>query len=222
MARFNNGKGGGKRPNSPSSEGPIRISEPRCAVCNAAHRSTWDKHLAEGYSISEICRMAEAMGEKFSRKSLTNHRDKHLTLKEAAIRRMIEDQAAAFIHDIEEHKGFMLTRRALLTTMMQEGYEAILKQKVKVDPQTLLQVAALLERMDAEEHAVAIDEMMVEMQAFMEAVKMLVEDDMWDRIVDQYESNLAISKQPPRLEQLVGPPIEDVEVLEDDEPEEES
>jgi hypothetical protein len=145
-------------------------------------------------SYSEIARYFEALGENVTRKSLSNHHAKHMWVESAAIRSLIEDRAREALKDVEEHKGFLLEKKGLLEIMMQQGYSSLMTGNTQVEPKDLLAVIDKLERMDAAQEAIAVDELLKDFNDFADAVKSLAPEDMWAKIFEQYELNVQARK----------------------------
>lgn len=214
MARFQEDEEGVSRPDKKhSTRGLPWIYEPKCSICRSTNRKAIDQMLVAGFSLRSIAEHFERLGETFTRASLSRHGRKHVTLQSAAIRRIIEKRAEDMVDSVEEAAGFLATRRSILEVAMQKGYDQIMSGSAHISPQDLLAIMDKLERMEAEEHAVAVDEMMRDFNAFAQAVKAMVEEEKWPEIVALYKENLQDMKTP-ALEDLIqigpGYEIEDI------------
>ena len=214
MAKFKDEDEGGSRPSRKhSSKGLPFIYEPRCAVCTSTYRRSVDQMLVAGFSLANIAAHFERLGETFSRASVGRHSKNHLTLHSAAIRRIVEKRTDNMLENVEEAAGFLASKRAILEVALQKSYDNVLSGSAHLTAQDMLSIMEKLERMEAEEHAVAVDEMIRDFKAFSQAVKQLVAEDIWPQIVEQYRANLEATKIP-ALEQMIqiGPSeIEDIE-----------
>lgn len=193
MPRWDGNKGdGGNAPAGPKP--PPQVVDKRCQVCTSQYRKDMERLIVLSLSYSEIARYFEALGETITRKSLSNHHAKHMWVETAAIRSLIEDRAREALKDVEEHKGFLLEKRGLLEVMLQQGYHSIMSGNTQVEPKDLLAVVEKLERMEAAQEAVAVDELLKDFNDFADAVKALVPEDMWAKIFEQYELNVKARK----------------------------
>lgn len=223
MAKFDNNQEdeGGSRPSRRhTSRGIPFIHEPRCSICKSQYRRAIDQMLVSGFSLANIAEHFERLGDTFTRQALGRHKNKHLTLHSAAIRRIVEKRAEDIVDSVDEHTEFLASKRAILEVGLQKGFENIMSGSAHIAPQDLLNIMEKLERMEAEEHSHAIDEMMRDFKAFADAVKMLVDEDVWPEIAAQYRLNLEATKVPvlEALVQIEAPPI-DAEIVEDEEDE---
>lgn len=223
MAKFDNSAEdeGGSRPSRRYTQrGVPFIHEPRCSICKSQYRKAIDQMLVAGFSLANVAEYFERIGDTFTRQALGRHKNKHLTLHSAAIRRIVEKRAEDIVDSVEEHSEFLASKRAILEVALQKGFENIMSGSAHITPESLLAIMEKLERMEAEEHSHAIDEMMRDFKAFADAVKALVAEEVWPEIAALYKLNLEATKMPV-LEDLVmiEAPIEDAQIIEDEEDE---
>jgi hypothetical protein len=200
MGRFEGDRGG--RPPATTPVGPPIVEDKRCLVCKSQYRKDMERLLVVGLSYSEIARYFEALGEEITRKSLSNHREKHMWVETAAIRGLIEEKARAAMLDVEEHKGFLTTKHGVLETLLQQGYRDILSGITKVEAKDMLAIIEKLQQMEREEKSVAVDEMIAEFNAFADAVKAVCSPEQWKEIYRRFDLLLETRKHQP-LEQLI-------------------
>ena len=217
MARFD-GNGNERfdrqdKKNLPALPDAVGIVEPRCKICNSAHRRDIDRYLVMGMSHREIVRYFEALGEDFTPNNISIHSRKHLNLQSAAIRRVIEKRAGEALIDIEETSDFLLTKRSVLEVMLHKGYESILAGMSIVEPRDIITVVEKLEKMEAEANSIAVDEMIRDFEAFADAVRQFVPEDIWPKMLETYKQNLQKDNVGSSLG--IEPPLEDVEIEEE-------
>lgn len=169
----------GQKPSRPTKI-PL-IVEQKCLVCKSVHRHLVDQMLVAGLSFSEIERQFEFAGLK--RRSIANHKDKHLGYEEAAIREVIEREATNAQRNFEEGKSRLITKNAYLEVALQKAYDALIKDMTVVEPKDAVKVIEMLQRMQDSHHDVMIDELRIQFQMFMQSVKELVEREKWESIV---------------------------------------
>jgi hypothetical protein len=167
----------------------MEISEPRCHVCQSRFRRTIDQLLAVGVPFSEIAR--QFGDENLSRKSISNHRDKHLNVTDAAVRHVLEERAKQMGEDIENGKKTLLTRRGILEVAIMQGYQSIISGQTPVEPRELASFLTLAEKWDESSSSVEKEELQLQMQAFLDAVHNIVPKVYWIPVAEEFERLLA-------------------------------
>lgn len=189
MTRFggqgnSNNSGGGAVVSFPVDE----IVEPRCSICKSRFRRTMDQLLVMGVPFSEISRQFETEG--ITRRALSNHKRKHLSVEQAAIRQVIEEKARQIGEDVDNTKRSLLTRKGYMEIAMMKSYQSILDGTVVPEPRDIVAMISVMEKMEKDSSAVQVDEMMRDFNAFTQAVKEVVGSDQYDRIVSKFKSIL--------------------------------
>lgn len=157
------------------------IVEPKCLVCNSPHRHLVDKMLVAGMTYSEIERQFEFAGLK--RRSISNHKDKHLGYEEAGIRAIIEQEALAAQRNYEDGVSRVVTKNAYLEVALQKAYDALLTNATVVEPKDAVKIIEQLQKLQEQGHGVALDELQLQLQMFIQAVKEVVAKEHWEIIV---------------------------------------
>lgn len=183
MPKFTSTNGGGTRtPVKKTQKGGVPlIIEPRCKVCQSPHRHLVDQLLVSGHSYSEIERQFEFA--KLPRRSISSHADKHLGYEETAIREIIEREALAAQKNFEEGKQRLVTNNAYLEVAKQKAYDALINDDVMVEPKDAVKIIEQLEKLQERNQSVALDELRVQLQMFIQAVKEVVPKSSWIDIV---------------------------------------
>ena len=157
------------------------IKEPRCKVCQSPHRTLVDQMLVSGLSYSEIERQFAFAG--IPRRSISTHKDSHLGYEEAAIREVIERSAIADQKNYDVGVQRLVTKNAYLEVALQKGYDALVKNETLVEPKDAVKIIEQLQKLQDANQGEALDELRVQFQMFMQAVKELVERSRWEDIV---------------------------------------
>lgn len=162
--------------------------EPRCTVCNSPFRDYIDAMLARGAasytSIAE--KVPGADGHKLSRQAVTNHAEKHLGFQEDAIRRILEAEAVEVAQNYQDNVRGAMTRRGALEIAMRKGFEDLVAGRTDVEVKDLLAIVQALEKMDETTSAAQVDQMRMQTEAFIRAIREEVDDEkLWERIVDR-------------------------------------
>jgi hypothetical protein len=198
MARFKIPKqtsGGG---GTPSVRQTFDIVEPRCKVCTHPQRREIDMMLALGWSQADVIRhwnnIMELQGlpksEFFMRNGMSTHVKKHLSIKDAAIRRIIEARARAEGLDIELVEGFILTKQGVAEALIAAGLESLHRGDTTVEPKDILTAIKIISELEADRVAQAEEVMLQEIKAFTAAVKKVVPEEKWKEIYEAYEQEL--------------------------------
>lgn len=170
--------------------GVVEIVNKQCRICMSPDRYEIEKLIAYGMSQREVLRQFEQLGQKFNKNSMSNHVRKHMTLRKAVVRRIVEQQAAKQFENIEEVAGTLLTTRGILEVMRQKGAEQIIDGNTHVEPETLLKVMGQLDVLDSSEESEKLQEMMVELNCLLRAVQSTVPEGVWQQITKQFQINL--------------------------------
>jgi len=178
--------------------------ESRCNVCKSQYRKAIDKMIAMGTSYVEISRIFSTEEKSIDRRSISSHAEKHLNYEEAAIRRIVEREAQDAQQDIEEGVQGALTRRVYLNVGLQKALEGLLSGESIVEPKDAIAIIQLLDKLDGQAEGAALEEMRVQFQAFVQAIREELPPEAWQKILDRTKeilSNTSINnytlEQPP-------------------------
>lgn len=208
MAKF--GSGGSEDPPAKPTLRSTQISEPRCKVCQSPNRKHIDKALALGItSAAQVAKHFSIVdGVNYTRQNMSSHKDKHLTLRQDAMVRLIEKRAKEEGRDVDDVAGTLLTERAVLETMIQKGFEQIVDGKVYVTPGDLLAALTKLKNAEIEFYQAKLQhveqQMTAEMDAFIDAVKKTIPEVLFKRVLENYEIGLDQLRQNQVLEIETG------------------
>jgi hypothetical protein len=182
-AKFTSDHGGSRVPAQKTLKGGIPyVSEPRCKVCTSPHRNAIDKLLAFGLTYSEIERQ---FGGKVPRRSISKHASEHLNYEEAAIRQVIETEALNAQRNYEEGVSRLVTKNGYLEVALQKAYDALITNSAVVEPKDAVKVIEMLQKLQEQNQTVALDELRVQFQYFMQAVKETIPKGDWLDVVDR-------------------------------------
>jgi hypothetical protein len=188
MPDFNRARNGGSPSPGKGRRSVDLITVPQCHVCQSNHRKTIEKLLAVGTSYSEIER---SFG--IDRRGISHHDKEHLNLESAAIRRIIEQEAERAEANIEEGIQGAVKRRVYLETALQKGLKALADDTIIVEPKDVLAIIEKLDKIDSVGEEAALEELRLQFQAYLQAMKEVVPGEMWDRITGRTRELLTIS-----------------------------
>ena len=225
MGRFGgqgNSQGGGGGGGAVVSFPVDEIVEPRCSICKSRFRRTMDQLLVMGVPFSEISRQFEVEG--ITRRALSNHKRKHLSVEQAAIRQVIEEKARQIGEDVDNTKRSLLTRKGYMEVAMMKSYQSILDGTVVPEPRDVVAMISVMEKMEKDTASVQVDEMMRDFNAFTQSVKEVVGPDMYDRILGKFKNILEqermvldhFSDSPKVIETLPSSQPADLEIKEEE------
>lgn len=175
-----------------SSKIEFQVTVPQCKVCQSPNRPYIDRLLTLGIPASQIADQYSAIdGISYSRKSMANHKNKHLTLRDAAIRRIVEKRAEEAGIDVEQTAETLLTSRSILEAMVHRGYESFISGETKVRPEDLMAALKQLQDEESEYYQVQLELLdkryREELDAFMTAVQMIVPPGMHQDIIMEFK-----------------------------------
>lgn len=154
--------------------------------------------LTSGWSQTDIKNhFNELIGEEhFSNVNISRHKRNHLSVQDAAVRRIIEARARQFGMDVDTAEGMIMTKAGAVDTIIHRGLEAINTGAVEFRAGEVLQAIQLLDKMEAEWKDTAIDEIMAEFKAFTTAVKEFVGEAQYETIFNRFEEILDGKRHP--------------------------
>lgn len=174
--------------------------------------------LTSGWSQTDIKNhFNELMGEEhFSNVNISRHKRNHLSVQDAAVRRIIEARARQFGMDVDAAEGMIMTKAGAVDAIIHRGMEAINSGSVEFKAGEVLQAIQLLDKMEAEWKDTAIDEIMAEFRAFTQAVKEVVGEDQYALIFGRFEQILDGKRNPALSPPVVQPSTIEGEVVEEE------
>lgn len=203
-------KKGEKLPAKPTdTSGVPLIIEPRCKVCTSPHRHVVDQMLVGAYSYSEIARHFSFAG--IERRSISNHHEKHMSYQDAAIRAVIERNAALAQQNHDVGVERLVTKQTYLEVAIQKAYDQLTNNLVEIPAGDAVKLIEALQRLETQYQDAAVDEMRVQFNAFMMAVKQVVPPDMWEEIRNLTHQNAGRGSNfvPPTMPEIVEGEIVD-------------
>jgi hypothetical protein len=142
--------------------------EPRCHVCMSKHRKAIDRMIAYGTNYTEISRI---FGGEIDRRSIANHAQKHLGYEDAAVRKIIEDEARDAEENAELGIQGALMRRVFLNTALQKAFEALVNGQQSVETRDAVAIIETLEKLERQSSGAQLDEIKMQFAAFIQAIK---------------------------------------------------
>ena len=194
----------------------IEHIEPRCKVCQSPFRREIDACLAMGWSQAMVVsHFNRANGFEFlTRSNVSRHRSRHLTSRDAAVRKIIETRATQLRMDTEAIEGFILTRQATLDMIIQQGLESLRAGLSTSEPKDILAAVQMLEKMEQDINSMAAEEMTIQYKAFADAVQEVVPAEYHEKIFERTEAILQERNANEHVIRLEIPAV--VEAEEDD------
>jgi hypothetical protein len=116
------------------------------------------------------------------RRSVSGHADKHLNIENAAIQRILEEEAKRADAHVEEGIQGVLRQRVYLSSALDKAYDALLDNKILVEPKDAVAIIAELQKLDSKTEQQALEKIRIEFFAYLQAMKEVVPSETWERI----------------------------------------
>lgn len=184
------------------------ISEPRCNVCKSGFRQIIDRMIAGPYSYTAIARQFIGKDEHFRgdirnrrdldrvRKSIERHAKNHVTVRDQAIREIIEQRAIEAGMLVDDSKNQFLTTEALLELYVSRGFEQITKPDTWVRHQDILQAVQMVEDMKRDTVGEQLEVYKRQVAAIAQAIREIVDINLQpliaQRAADIFEGNVIL------------------------------
>lgn len=141
----------------------------RCKVCKLPPEK---RKMVERLAIMPNVPFTEiASTFEVPRRSISNHVKEHGAYDEAAMRRLIEQEAEALQVDAEEGVKGALSRRVFLSAYIQKSMEALLNGNMELSGKDAMNAILLQDKLDQASGGAALDEIHMQFQAFLQAFR---------------------------------------------------
>lgn len=161
---------------------PERISVSTCHVCQHPYRDFIETMLVKGQSYKGI---SERVSPHVDRRSISNHWQKHMDLQDAALRAILEKEAAVQNENYDEGITGAITKRGVLEVALRKGYDDIINGVTTVEARDLIQIAKVLGDMDNNQQAIGLDELRSQVQIFIQAIKNVCDQETQNMIAQE-------------------------------------
>lgn len=167
------------------------ISEPRCRICQSEFRPLIDRMIAGPYTYAAIARQFHGKDDKLGgnhealRKSIERHAKQHVTIRDQAVREIIEQRAIERGVLVEDQKNMLLTTEALLELYIQKGFEQITKDGTWVRHQDVLEAVKMVEEMRRDTISEQVEVLKKQVAVISQAVRDIVPPDLHPAIVER-------------------------------------
>lgn len=167
------------------------ISEPRCRICQSDFRPLIDRMIAGPYTYAAIARQFHGKDDRLGgnhealRKSIERHAKQHVTVRDQAVREIIEQRAIERGLLVEDHKNMLLTSEALLELYVQKGFEQITKEGTWVRHQDVLEAVKMVEDMRRDTISEQVEVLKKQVAVISQAVREIVPPDLHPAIVQR-------------------------------------
>jgi hypothetical protein len=158
---------------------PIKF-EPRCKICKSEFRPIIDRLLVSGNSFTMIAEQFRGKDQHLTgsvdaiRKSVERHRRKHLTVRDAAVRDILEERARESGVLVETVRQQLISSEAMLELAVRQGTEQLSQPEAKIKYQDAIRAAELLRDRKYEEMSQQLEVVMRQVQAITQAIQEIV------------------------------------------------
>jgi len=167
-------------------------TEPRCLVCQSAHRTTIDKLLALQFSYKSVAEELMTLDPDFKdkdldtvRKNVSRHSQNHVDIRSKAIRRQVEQRAREQGMLIDSVEGKITSGRALLDTLISQAQEQLANPDARVRYADAIEAVKLLEDVQKAEFQTQLEVLQRQVWAISEAVRNKVPAALHPAIVEE-------------------------------------
>lgn len=168
---------------------PVKF-EPRCKVCTSEFRTVIDRLLVSGASYVMIAEQFRNKDDRLTgsvdavRKSIERHRHRHLNVKDAAVRDILEKKAKEAGVLVETVRQQLISEEALLELAVAKGTEQLSNPESKIKYQDAIKAAELLRDKKYQEMATQMEMMVRQMNAIQQAIQKIVPKDLYGPLVE--------------------------------------
>ena len=165
------------------------VTEPRCNVCKSEFRPLIDRMIAGPYSYMAIARQFKGKDKHLNgnieavRKSIERHAKSHVTVRDAAVREIIEQRALEAGLLVEDQKNQLLTTEALLDLYVQKGFDQVTEPGSRVRHQDILEAVKTIEQMRRDTVSEQLEVWKKQVWAISQAVRMIVPEELHPDII---------------------------------------
>jgi hypothetical protein len=179
--------GDGAKPKDPKDGvSDSRVMEPRCHVCVHKNRKIIDRALATGrYPYRELERTFGV-----DHRSLSNHDKNHLSLRDAAMREIIKGELEDFDDAVKGQQKWVL----YLETTLDKAMDDVINGDITVEPRDAVALIEKLQSLEEQTADAQLSQVKIEFHAYLQAMKEIVDDTMWDRIFNRAQALALRSK----------------------------
>lgn len=155
---------------------PVKF-EPRCKICKSDFRPIIDRLLVSGNSYSMIAEQFRGKDVQLTgsidaiRKSIERHRKKHLSVRDAAVRGILEERARESGVLVETVRQQLVSAEAMLELAVKQGTDQLSHPDAKIKYQDAIRAAELLRDSKYEEMAQQLEISMRQVQAITQAIQ---------------------------------------------------
>jgi hypothetical protein len=202
---------------------PFAISHPNCKICKLPqqYRRQLEMMIAAGITQAETTRhwndvLEDDFGANYLNEvNMSNHVRRHLSAREDAIRRIIEQRVKEHGIEVDDNERILLTKEVALDTVIVTGVQNIARGLTFVEPRELVGAIALKKQFEEQTGSIATDELWRQFLAFQDAVKMIVTPDQRELIATQFEKNIKATAPKELAASTAVTRIEAIEVTEE-------
>lgn len=159
------------------------VTEPRCNICNSKNRRHIERLMAGGFTAvaiaEELIRADEDFKEKkldTVRRNVSRHAEKHLNIKDRAVRAVIEKRAAEQGALITEEVERITTARSLLDLVVDRGHDQLQDPDYKVRMADVIEATKMLEDIARQEYVSQVEVMQRQVWAISQALQIKMKD----------------------------------------------
>jgi hypothetical protein len=170
------------------------IFEPRCKVCKSQFRNVIERLLVSGNSYVGIAKQFVNKDPEFEttvdslRKSIERHRKAHLTIRDHAVRDILETKAREAGVLVETVRERIISEEALLQLAVAKGTEQLSDPDSRIKYQDAIKAAELLRDKKYEEISIQMDIVNRQYNAIVQACQRIVPKELYPQLVESAQA----------------------------------
>jgi hypothetical protein len=140
------------------------------------------------------------------------HKTNHMTMQDAVIRKVLDDQAAKHVADIDEVAGRIITRDAIFDTVRTKAFERLLNDEMEISVKDTLDVLDRIDAAQKNEHQVRLDGMISDLNVLTRIIQQEVPQDKWAIIATRWHAERGVTptqapkpKSKPKPKKVIEP-----------------
>ena len=168
-----------------------KVADPRCKICNCQFRAHLDRLIVAGATLKDVAEFyTDATGDPISTQSVSRHKNKHLDLRQRALRRIVERRRVNLDDETDDAANDLLHRQSMLEAVAADGFNRMMGGEVRYTVGEWLSVVSELDRVENEERVASEDQMRRELAAMVSAIRQVLPEERWDELMRAYQFHL--------------------------------
>lgn len=197
---------------------PVKF-EPRCKICKSEFRPIIDRLIVGGNSFVMIAEQFRGKDSQLTgsidaiRKSVERHSKKHLSVRDAAVRQILEQKARESGVLVETVREQLVSAEAMLELAVKKGTEQLGDPDARIKYQDAIKAAELLRDKKYEEMSQQVEMLSRQVQAIQQGLQELVPPELFPALIERIKEIYEGKVRPTSITQELEPAMEEEEPI---------